>query len=294
MKIKARSHRDRYVCGAWLTILAAGLVALAPGVWAAPAAPAGGNSDVARIDAKTPLVSLQLSQHDQRRTNDLRATLPPEHKIEVECTTIAPGGSAVRYVCRLTVLNAAGKPDGQEINYADWYQHASRIATYKDGVLDGVERQFDVPGAFVTSETPWVKGKIQGIRRSFHPTGKLANETPYENGLVQGISRTYDVEGQVIRVTPFVKGAREGDAIDYWPGKASAVERSVPYHKGKVDGVAKAFYLNGTPKWERPFKDNRQHGVEKQYAADGTLEKTIYWRNGNQVPAEDYARKGGK
>lgn len=269
--------------------LAAVLLAVVPGAGAAE-----NNSDVAIVDAKNSLAPLNLSVHDQKRVKELLDKLPPDHKLEVECTTFAPGGTAVRYICRLTSLNAAGKPDGQEINYRDWYQHASRIALYRNGVRDGVEKQFDVAGGFVTSETPWVKGVIDGVKRTYHPNGKPANETTYAKGEATGISRSYTADGQVSRTVIFVNGERDGDAIDYWTDKPDAVERIVPYRKGKVEGVAKAFYLSGKLKWERPFKDNRQHGIEKQYSIDGAVDKTLYWLNGSQVTAEEYAKKAKK
>lgn len=260
---------------------------------AAPAA-ADGNSDVAQLDATTPPATLKLSANDQKRVKELQDAMPKDHMVEVECTTVAPGGEAIRHICRLTTLNAKGKPDGLEVNYGDWYRHASRTANYKDGLQDGVESQFDVDKGLLLSETPWVAGRIDGLKRTFYPNGKLANETTYEKGVIKGVSRSYTIAGQLSRTVNFVNGVRDGDSTDYWPDKADAVERVIPYHKGKVDGVAKAFYLNGKLKWERPFKNNSQHGIEKQYGVDGTIEKSIYWLSGNQVSAEEYQKKGGK
>lgn len=269
-----------------------------PLVLAIVAAMAGGlsvlaqdNSDVTAVDSNTVLSSLKLSEHDQKRIRDVLQSVPADHKVEVECQTLAPGGQAIRFIKRLTAVNAAGKPDGKEVYYVDWYRHTVRELQFKNGVQHGVEQHFDVESGALLSEIPWEKGKIQGVKRSFHPSGKLANEATYENGAIQGPSRSYSQDGKLIRVVNFVAGKREGEATDYWVDNPDAVERIIPYHKDKVDGVAKAFYLNGKLKWERPFKDNRQHGVEKQYAADGTLERTLYWLNGRDVPAEEYRKQ---
>lgn len=91
-----------------------------------------------------------------------------------------------------------------------------------------------------------------------------------------------------MRVVTHENGKRNGEQIDYWPDKPDVAQRIIPYKQDRVDGVAKGFYLNGTLKWERPFKDNRQHGVEKQYAGDGAVEKTLYWLDGNPVSEEAY------
>jgi antitoxin component YwqK of YwqJK toxin-antitoxin module len=273
--------------------LCAGLLAAALALVPAAARTAD-NSDVAVVDADTPLAALNLSTTDQKRVKEVLATLPEGRRLEVECKSIAPDGTrTIRFVCRLTAIDAAGKADGPEVNFADWYRRSSRVATYRAGELDGLEQAFDVEGGYLLSETPWVNGRIHGVKRTFHPNGELANETTFEKGLGTGTSRSFGPDGQLTRVVLLVKGERHGEATDYWLDKPDAVERVIPYRQGQVHGLARAFYLSGQLKWERPFKDNRPHGVEKQYAADGTVDKTLYWWEGDPVSAEDYRRKGG-
>jgi antitoxin component YwqK of YwqJK toxin-antitoxin module len=157
-----------------------------------------------------------------------------------------------------------------------------------------VERHFEADRGALQSETPWENGAIHGLKRVFHPNGKVASESTYVKGLIAGQSRSYNEAGGLIRVVTYEKGKRNGEQIDYWPDKPDVAQRIIPYQNDQVVGVAKGFYLSGKLKWERPFKDNRQHGVEKQYAADGALEKTLYWLEGNPVSEEDYRAKEKK
>ena len=187
-----------------------------------------------------------------------------------------------------------GKPDGQEVEFSDWYHKSIRTAEYRDGVRHGVERTYDAESGTVLSETPWEKGAIQGVKRTFHPNGKLASESTYEKGIIAGPSRSYNADGGLTRVVNHADGKRDGESIDYWPEKPDVVQRIIPYKKDLVDGVAKAFYLNGKIKWERPYRNNRQHGEEKQYGADGAVEKTLYWLDGSSVSEEAYRAKAGK
>ncbi|NQT91824.1 MAG: hypothetical protein HQ559_03615, partial [Lentisphaerae bacterium] len=198
----------------------------------------------------------------------------------------------IRYVQMATTVGAGGKPDGKEVEFRDWYRHPIRTTEYRDGVRHGVELQYDEKG-IVLRETPWNKGTIEGVKRVFHPNGKVATESTYEKGEIKGKSRSFSPEGALLRVTPFAGGKRNGDCIDYWPEKPDVVKRIITYRKGQVHGGAKSFYLNGKIKWERIFENNRQHGVERHYAADGKVEKTIYWIEGDQVSEEAY-RKGSK
>lgn len=256
---------------------------------------AGDNGDVSLVDSNIPPASLNLGFHDQKRVAAALAAIGKDHKIQMECQTVAPDASKpIRHIIRLTPLNKAGKPDGQEQVFVDWYRRATRITEYVNGARQGLERQFDVETGNVQSETPWDRDLIEGIKKTFHPDGKLANETPYQKGVVAGQSRSYSPEGILVRVVNFKDGKREGESIDYWPEKPEAVQRTISYKNGLVEGMAKAFYLSGALKWERPFRDNLQHGVEKQYAADGAVEKTIYWIKGDAVSEDAYRKSSGK
>jgi antitoxin component YwqK of YwqJK toxin-antitoxin module len=256
---------------------------------------AGDNGDVTRVDTNMAPASLNLGFHDQKRIAAALAAIDQDHTIEMECQTVAPDASKpIRHIIRLTPLNKAGKPDGREQVFVDWYRRAARITEYVNGMRQGMERQFDVQTGNVLSETSWDQDVIEGIKKTFHPDGTLANETPYKKGVVAGQSRSYSSEGVLVRVVNFKDGKRDGESVDYWPEKPEAVQRTISYRNGLVEGVAKAFYLNGALKWERPFRDNLQHGVEKQYAADGLVEKTIYWFKGNAVSEDDYRRLNGK
>jgi antitoxin component YwqK of YwqJK toxin-antitoxin module len=55
--------------------------------------------------------------------------------------------------------------------------------------------------------------------------------------------------------------------------------------------MSRAFYADGKPKWEKPFRENKQHGVEKQFAPDGTVERERFWIDGDPVSAEEFKAK---
>jgi antitoxin component YwqK of YwqJK toxin-antitoxin module len=255
-------------------------------------AAAAEEGEVVVISRSDKLPNEKVTANDMARIEPLLKALPEGHRLRLEfvMTSKAVTGyeNDIRCVKRATTTDAGGKADGLEMDYRDWYQHCSREASYKDGVLDGTEKLYTPETGALAAEIPWVKGRIQGVKRTFHANGKPASETPYDKGEIQGVSRSFDAEGKLIRVVTYSNGQRDGDATEYWPGKPEQVKQVVPYRKGAVEGVAKAFYLNGKPKWERPFKDNRQHGVERQYDGDGKVEKTLYWLNGGQVTAEEY------
>ena len=229
-----------------------------------------------------------------RRMRAFLDKLPDGYKARVRFVTRAPGGDAITYVEAMTPLNAEGEADGVELHFADWYQRPMHEVPYKNGLRNGVERLFRTKQVwdseskrmdavwYVHMEIPWLSDKVHGTKKTFHVNGKLASESSFEQGTITGESRTYDDEGRPMRVARYKKGKKHGEMMDYWPTNGK-LKRVVLYKKGIVHGVAKEFYLSGKPKWERPFKDNLQHGTEKHYDEDGTVTRTRRWKKGQEL-----------
>jgi antitoxin component YwqK of YwqJK toxin-antitoxin module len=237
-----------------------------------------------------------------RRVRQFLDALPDGHKVRVKFITLAPGGSAITYVETLTPLNAKGEPDGTELQFCDWYRQPVQKVPYKNGQRHGSELVYRIAQEFnaqvnrleekwyVYMEVPWENGKVQGTKKTFHPNGKVASEATYVEGVIAGQSRTYDEEGRVLSVASYKKGKKHGDLTDYWPTNGN-VKRVIPYRNGEVNGVAKEFYLSGKVKWERPFEDNVQHGIETHYEEDGAVVRTKYWLKGEEVPKEEFEKR---
>jgi antitoxin component YwqK of YwqJK toxin-antitoxin module len=244
---------------------------------------------------KTVLV-VTKAEEVPARVRDLVAArlkaLPGDAKLRVTLAQFFDAGHSSStnkfepYVASLVAVNAAGRPDGSESFYTP-RSGAVREVPWKDGHKDGVERVYDGRGQ-VQTEIPWVQDKLDGVRKTFHPNGKLASETTYRQDVITGDVRTWGVDGQLLRVTCFKNGKRDGDVIDYWPGRDKVVERVVPYRDGQVEGLSKGFYADGKVKWERPFHKNEMHGIERQYAPDGKIERERHWLNGEAVSADQF------
>lgn len=283
----------------WLLPLAClCLLTAAAAPCAADETPRDSIGDVCYVAKGDALPNQKVTENDMKRVKPLFEKLQDGHRLRIEFALVSKAvtnyTTDIRHVRRITTINAKDQPEGEEVDYADWYRHSSRTASYKGGVLDGLERQFEAETGAVLAEVPWVRGQIHGPKRTYHADGKLANETAYENGVIKGASRSFAADGRLLRTVEFENGERHGNMTEYWQEKPDQVRQIVPYRKGVVEGLAKAFYLSGKLKWERPFKNNRQHGIEKQYDADGKVEKTLYWLNGDQVSAEEYAKQGGR
>jgi antitoxin component YwqK of YwqJK toxin-antitoxin module len=244
------------------------------------------NSDRTVVDATTTLPNDKVRKSDVRRLRPFLDSLPEGHQLKLEFATFGAAGGdpskLPRYIHRLTPVDATGRPHGIEVQWSNWYQHPKRKTPWVEGKQHGIERLYEVDGT-VTAEVPWVHGKIEGVRKTLYNGGAVATETTYVDGVAHGASRSYARDGQLIRTATFKRGKRNGDVIDYWPGRGDTVKRVVRYKNGAVDGVSKAYYASGKLKWERPFKDNEMHGVEKHYTPEGDVERSVTWQNGERA-----------
>lgn len=280
-----RSHR--------LALLLAPLLALLLAPFLPLAAAADDVGFVAKGDTLPNAVV--TGEGDVKRLQPLVAALPDGHRLRLEFATVSKAITGyrtdLRYARVVTTIDGQDRPDGLELAYDDWYRPARRKTLYRQGVKDGVEQLFHPGTDKLEQEIPWVNGTIQGVKKAFHETGAVAVETPYAGGKIAGEVRSYTPRGGLQRVARFTAGVRDGEMVDYWPDRADAVERTVPYKQGKIEGMSRAFYADGKPKWEKPFRGNLQHGIEKQFAPDGSLERERHWIDGDTVTAEEFAAK---
>jgi len=223
-----------------------------------------------------------------RRMQKRLDELPEGHKLQIEYEKVYDMSKrcVVELIKSITPVNKDDKPDGEQQHFGAW-KGMLRSVSYKDGVLDGVERTYLNGGKHVRSETPWKEGKIEGVKKIFHPNGKVMTQVNYKDGKPVGESKSYDDEGRVTRVGKFKDGRRHGDMIDYW-SETGKVKRIVPYDVGKVNGTVKQYYKNGKLKAELPFKQDSLHGIEKRYDAEGKLTKQRYWIDGELVSQAEF------
>jgi antitoxin component YwqK of YwqJK toxin-antitoxin module len=255
--------------------------------------PAGDTGFVAKGD--TLPNEIVTGKGDVGRLMPLLEQLLDGQRLKLEFTTVSKSLTGypedLRYARLVTTVDSQERPDGLEVEYLDWYRPPARKTLYKQGVKNGVEQIFHPGTDKLQQEIPWVNGRIEGVKKAFHENGKPSVETPYSGGVISGEVKSFTDQGGLLRVARFSAGVRDGEMIDYWPDREKAIDRTIPYRKGRIEGMARAYYADGKPKWEKPFRNNVQHGVEKEFAPDGTLERERHWIDGDTVTAEEFATK---
>ena len=218
--------------------------------------------------------------------------LPATHKVKPKVRYIWSDDEEkpLPRLISLTPLGPKGKPDGPEQHFGS--EH--RTVPYRNGLKHGTEAAHKIVGRRnerrLVSETPWVKGKIHGVKKVYHlPNGKLHMEVLYEKGRRQGEAKTYDLPGRLVKVTPYKNDKTHGEVIEYYPGTEQK-KKVIPFRKGKVHGTVFEYHEDGSLKRELPARNDCFHGMEKAYDEKGVITRTRYWLDDEVVMKEEYFR----
>ena len=176
------------------------------------------------------------------------------------------------------------------------------IATYKNGVPEGVRREYNKEGKveksyvfhngkIIAEGVLTDAGKKEGHWKEYYDDGKLKSEGDYKNDKKTGRWRYYYHNGQLEETGEYVDGKPVGDWYWYYP--SGKILRKMTYYNGLPDGVIteydedgnvilKGNYLEGKRqgKWiynvgdtkeEISYNNDKQNGWYRIYSKDGTL-----------------------
>jgi antitoxin component YwqK of YwqJK toxin-antitoxin module len=85
----------------------------------------------------------------------------------------------------------------------------------------------------------YVGGQLEGVRKVFYKSGKLAEETNYKGGVKNGVYKKYSENGIVLEETNYENGEYNGAAI--FRGTDNQIASQGVYKKGKKVGMWKVF-----------------------------------------------------
>ncbi len=143
-------------------------------------------------------------------------------------------------------------------------------ATYKNGQLEGVAREYDTTGKVVkgivfkegkpvASGIVDDRGLFQDTWKEFYPDGKVKAEGRYRNGKRSGKWRFYYPEGELEQEGTFNnKGEYDGDWTWYYP--SGAVRITQTYVNGVEDGDFREYFEDGKIIAQGEYIDGERHG----------------------------------
>ncbi|MCY3974707.1 MAG: hypothetical protein OXF02_04090 [Simkaniaceae bacterium] len=124
--------------------------------------------------------------------------------------------------------------------------------------------------------------------------GYLHSLEEYRNGLPEGAVRIYDRKRRLRNLFHVKEGRKHGEEWIYRPGTPG--EEPVPhllitYVEGRMRGISRTWFADGTLESEKEMCDNRKHGLSFARYKDGTLRLMEEYRSGKLVSGR-YEKRG--
>jgi antitoxin component YwqK of YwqJK toxin-antitoxin module len=165
-----------------------------------------------------------------------------------------------------------------------------REVNFKNGLEDGPAKEFDRDGriiTLITYKSGFIverelinrydnNGRKHGPWKYFYADGKVHREGTYKHGQENGYFKEYDKDGNLVTTEKFADGVKLEDVAELV----------------KLD-LRKDYYPDGKVKIAATYnKEGKPEGVRREFAPDGTIEKSYIFRNGIMIGEGIVTEKG--
>jgi antitoxin component YwqK of YwqJK toxin-antitoxin module/Tfp pilus assembly protein PilF len=212
---------------------------------------------------------------------------------------------------KVAIKYVANKKEGY---YNSWFIHGGKQEEgwYKNDQLEGDWLLYNEAGHLI-SRTGFLNGDLNGLKTVYWPNGVKESEALYDmDDLVQ--MTEYDTTGKVLNQVKLKNGTgkftslyltgklySEGNYVHgklegvfkhyYFDGTVQAMQF---FKKGLNDSIFRSYYYGGKVASEGMYKLNKKAGTWKNYRMDGTLSYTEEYKDGKLHGKRIYYYKNGK
>jgi uncharacterized protein len=183
--------------------------------------------------------------------------------------------------------------DDQKEGLTTYYYPDGRIkkqVNFRNGLEEGLAKEFDTDGRIITlinyksgfiTERELINrydnnGRKHGTWKFFYADGKIMMEGSYKHGKENGYFKEYDKDGNLISTEKFADGT-----------KLENVAELV-----KLD-LRKDYYPDGKVKIAATYnKEGKLEGVRREFAPDGSVERSYIFKNGIMIGEGVVTEKG--
>ena len=186
-------------------------------------------------------------------------------------------------------------------NYVDGFEHGTFTVYYDStgivqkesnfymGKFDGIQYQLTKNGDTVISEF-YTNDMLNGMRRDFHPGGKLRTEVSYTEGLMNGMYKRYSPEGILVEEIPYKNGKRNGVLKSYFDdGVLLTVEN---WTLDVKNGEFKVFFYDGTIRLKEFYKKGVPEGLFEERFPNNQLMWSKIYKKGTLIEEHRYDENG--
>lgn len=161
---------------------------------------------------------------------------------------------------------------------------------FSGGLEDGLAREYDQGGNVITlvnykkgfiTDRELINrhdnnGKKHGIWKYFYEDGTVRMEGNYKHGAEHGYFKEYDRGGNLLSTSKYAEGVKQEDVAEL-----ARLEVRKDYYPGGGIRISATYNKEGKPE-----------GVRREYAPDGSIERSYIFRNGILIGEGVVTEKG--
>lgn len=177
----------------------------------------------------------------------------------------------------------------------------------KDGMYNG-KATFYYANGLIQHECFYQNDSLEGKSTRWYNNGKVYSEEYFKDNHLHGSATYYDMNGKKLREENYHLDTLHGPSTEYYTSGQVRIQGT--YYKGLYDGqwlyfeddgtiIGMGEYIRGTGKqkaWYRNsvlmrevnYLDNKKHGKETVYNADGSVSQIITYDHGDVIESEDF------
>jgi len=130
------------------------------------------------------------------------------------------------------------------------------------------------------------EGRMHGRERHWSQRGRLTYDAGWIHGTQHGLQRQWDAEGHLIVRTRFVRGT----GLDVWCGFRNRLSETREMKAGHRHGYERHWTGARRVHREEHFHEGLEHGVLREWDADGVLKRRAFFVRGTRVDRRAYER----
>ena len=133
---------------------------------------------------------------------------------------------------------------------------------------------------FTGCTSPQLSGA--NVKKEYFTGGQIRSELIMDDSMGKsGVLKKYGYNGKVTSIVTIHNSVKDG--IETWFDPEERLIRKVPYVNGRIHGTLLELYENGDTMVSIPFTNGTRNGMAKSYKQDGSVYKTVIYKNGKII-----------
>ncbi len=131
------------------------------------------------------------------------------------------------------------------------------------------------------------------IRKEYYDNEKIKAIYPYDDkGLIEGVVKTYYPSGKIQSTQTYKSNAKEGTSKAYY--ESGTLKAEVNFKNDKLGGKFKKYSESGKLLEEGNWENGRREGIQKIYYQSGKLAREGNFKEGSLLSETCYDEPGNK